>query len=863
MCYYCLVSIPYDNRWLAFREEELLPEMWFQFAFSLGVFLFVLALPGFCFFRLLETNRLHALLLSPAFSLTLYSGLGVLYGFAGIASSALTVFLIPCALLLACLALKRLRDVQRRKRGGAPTSCGDTTQLRQTRMSLLYLACGLFAGTILFLKPLDGAGSFVSTYDNLYHYNAVRALIESGYWSPLGTSCYLALPESMNPMPGGTYPLDGYYPIGWHILVALVMELSSCELPVAVNVVNFTFSSIVFPLGMYALMASLFKRKSTVAAGALCTCLCAIFPWYMLIDWPLFPNLAAFCQIPLLASCFICLAKGVSRRFALAGDKASGSKCSRKSAAVRQRRGGQAADAPKRQLGRQLEQRPERGQRGGGQAAGAPERRPERQPVAITAAGFLLACVACATMHPNSIFAAALFLAPFAVWIFAWTAGKRFGICAGALCGLAVAAIIALSWIALANADSFKYVMDEATAPKQLPDEAWQAVSSFSFMNDAGQPLLFVAAVIGSIALLIVRRKGWLIISFAIAVIAYVASSSFDEGVARQLLTGFWYSEPKRIGCIVGLTAMPLVACGVSAVYETLLLVVGKVKVARSAKDARMDAAQALNAHKDRAEQRADLASSASDNESLTDFHTGCTGRTSRADRCTSLPILPSRTTSCAPARVGRTGLRSGSTSCAPARVGRIVLAGVMGLSFALALFCIPGSSNTTSDQTEANLDGNVIQGSALQRIAQHAEKNYATSIPDHEETAFIERAKDEIGSDEGVINLPYDGSIIAYGLTGLKSYYLERYGYGKESETAESVLIRSHLSEIATNPDVLSAVRRTGCRYVLLLKQDKDIIYGFDESQWTGISSINDTTPGFTTILADGAMRLYRIDGV
>ena len=124
MCYYCLVSLPYDNRWLAFREEELLPEMWFQFAFSLGVFLFVLALPGFCFFRLLETNRLHALLLSPAFSLTLYSGLGVLYGFAGIASSALTVFLIPCTLLLACLALKRLRGAQRRKRGEAPTSCG-------------------------------------------------------------------------------------------------------------------------------------------------------------------------------------------------------------------------------------------------------------------------------------------------------------------------------------------------------------------------------------------------------------------------------------------------------------------------------------------------------------------------------------------------------------------------------------------------------------------------------------------------------------------------------------------------------------------------------------------------------------------
>lgn len=67
-----------------------------------------------------------------------------------------------------------------------PLACG--------RIILFYLLCGIIAGAVLFLKPLNGADAFISTYDNLYHYNALRALVESGYWSPLGTSCYLALP---------------------------------------------------------------------------------------------------------------------------------------------------------------------------------------------------------------------------------------------------------------------------------------------------------------------------------------------------------------------------------------------------------------------------------------------------------------------------------------------------------------------------------------------------------------------------------------------------------------------------------------------------------------------------------------------
>ena len=128
-------------------------------------------------------------------------------------------------------------------------------------------------------------------------------------------------------------------------------------------------------------------------------------------------------------------------------------------------------------------------------------------------------------------------------------------------------------------------------------------------------------------------------------------------------------------------------------------------------------------------------------------------------------------------------------------------------------------------------------------------------------EIAFIQEAAATIGPNQAVINLPYDGSLIAYGLTGLKSYYLERYGYEGAHETPESALIRTELSEISTRADVLEAVQDTGCRYVLILKRDKDIVYDFDPLLWQGISDIDDATPGFTPVLSEGDMRLYRID--
>ena len=751
--------------------------MWLQFVILLGLFLLILVIPGFCFFRLLKAHRLEALLLSPVFSVSLYSVLGILYGLLGVPSSVVSVFAIPLALLLVISAVKFAKG--RACPAASEKSCESAIPSRgslDARMAVFYLACGIIAGTVLFLKPLDGADSFISTYDNLYHYNAIRALVESGYWSPLDTSCYLALPSALNPMPGGTYPLDGYYPLGWYILLALLMELSGCALPVAVNVANFTFTSVVFPLGMYLLMTVLFRKRSTLVAGALCSCVCAVFPWYMLLEWPLFPNLAAFCLIPVLAACFIRLAKGLATRVA-SGEV------------------------------------------------------PDEGPAArVLLAGFLFACVTCAAIHPNSIFTAALLLAPFVVWMVAWAIGRKYGVVAGVMGGIVVGAIIVIAWVLLANADSFKYVMDEATKARQLPEEAWTAVAEFSFMNKAGQPILFVFALVGVVAVLASRRNCWIIVSFALAVLVYVASASFEEVPLRQILTGFWYSEPKRIGSIVGLASMPLVACGLSALYELVAALATRIWGARVSVR-RADACRA-DARRESAGQVARIGQVG-----------GCANDRDRGNVSDCLSA-------------------NGEGVCRM----RAALAAVFALAFVGVVFFAPydppaNQEHLDQSQNVQEPDATAANISALQGMALYAKMNYENPVLDREEVAFIQEAAATIGPNQAVINLPYDGSLIAYGLTGLKSYYLERYGYEGAHETPESALIRTELSEISTRADVLEAVQDTGCRYVLILKRDKDIVYDFDPLLWQGISDIDDATPGFTPVLSEGDMRLYRID--
>ena len=136
--------------------------------------------------------------------------------------------------------------------------------------------------------------------------------------------------------------------------------------------------------------------------------------------------------------------------------------------------------------------------------------------------------------------------------------------------------------------------------------------------------------------------------------------------------------------------------------------------------------------------------------------------------------------------------------------------------------------------------------------------------VYDAAEQTFVRKVLETIPEGALVLNQPNDGSVFAYGLDNLNTYYRQ---ISHEGETENARLIREHLNDIASDPVVQRAVKETGARYVLLLDQGVSRKKGTwlaqykDPESWRGIDSITDDTPGFKPILSNGEMRLYEIE--
>ena len=134
------------------------------------------------------------------------------------------------------------------------------------------------------------------------------------------------------------------------------------------------------------------------------------------------------------------------------------------------------------------------------------------------------------------------------------------------------------------------------------------------------------------------------------------------------------------------------------------------------------------------------------------------------------------------------------------------------------------------------------------------------------EEDAFVKKCMEAIPEGAVVANFPNDGSCYAYGIEGLNTFFRRSSpdAYVCSKETGR--LIRTALSSVSTSQTVRNAVRESGVQYVLLLDcgsgEGRTVSkLRYEDADWEGIETINDETPGFTPVLSEGDMRLYRVD--
>ncbi len=162
---------------------------------------------------------------------------------------------------------------------------------------------------------------------------------------------------------------------------------------------------------------------------------------------------------------------------------------------------------------------------------------------------------------------------------------------------------------------------------------------------------------------------------------------------------------------------------------------------------------------------------------------------------------------------------------------------------------------------------GSATGQSAFRVVANVLQNNLnVESVYDAAEKGFVQKVRQTVDSGDLVINVPDDGSAFAYVADGLRTYYRYTREYDVAKETAESRVIRAGLCNIASDENVLTAVRAIGAKYVLQLDQGEPEVssphlftYEMGE-KWRGIDAIRDDTPGFEVVLSEGDMRLYKI---
>lgn len=187
-------------------------------------------------------------------------------------------------------------------------------------------------------------------------------------------------------------------------------------------------------------------------------------------------------------------------------------------------------------------------------------------------------------------------------------------------------------------------------------------------------------------------------------------------------------------------------------------------------------------------------------------------------------------------------------------------LASIMIIVLFVLINYYPSYTYPKTDQTIQTSFGVILQ--KMENIfSTKKEQVYTTN-----EQIFVDKALSIIPKDSLVINQPNDGSVFSYGINSMNTYY-RLIRISPSNETPESELIRTSLSDYATNKEVQHAVQSTGAKYVLLLDQGREwddmpkIPQSTDPESWIGLDSIDDSTPGFKVVLAEDDMRLYEIE--
>jgi hypothetical protein len=249
-------------------------------------------LPGLAILAAMGVRRLNLVALAAPVSTSVAACAAVVTPYLQLPYTPLVYFAISAGLAVAAWAVRRAWI--RRERG--PFSLADNGPLDTTdlgrRTAMLAVPLGLlFAAVIIGARFISGFGNpenFSQTFDNVYHLNAVRHIVQTQDGSSLTLG---------NLTEASSY----FYPAGMHDMMALLQMLTGSSIPLVVNVGTIMIGALVWPLGCMFLISRLvgYRPVALVAAAVLSAGFSA-FPYLLIGFGVLYPNNAAIALLPVV-----------------------------------------------------------------------------------------------------------------------------------------------------------------------------------------------------------------------------------------------------------------------------------------------------------------------------------------------------------------------------------------------------------------------------------------------------------------------------------------------------------------------------------------------------------------------------------
>jgi hypothetical protein len=223
----------------------------------------------------------------------------ILTGFAGLPWGMVVVLAVSAVLAAAIFVLRRVLPKPLRDHGAPLPSTGSVHggasghgHRHRHRADMLI---GWFVVVVVFLvlfwrlgQIFGGIDNISQTFDNVFHLNAVRYIVDTGNASSLRVSGFTS-----------STGMGGFYPAAWHDVASLTQQLTGSTVPAAVNASNVAIAALVWPLSCLLLATAIFgRRRIVVVATAAFSAGLGSFPYLMLDFGVLYPNLLSIALLP-------------------------------------------------------------------------------------------------------------------------------------------------------------------------------------------------------------------------------------------------------------------------------------------------------------------------------------------------------------------------------------------------------------------------------------------------------------------------------------------------------------------------------------------------------------------------------------